>query len=137
MLRRTQLKPISPKKIQQLKKELPIRQALCERAGGEWILSKLSLIGGRCKGGICECGCGRAPGYESGYELHPHEDPHRGVGGKVSLETSKMVRNDCHAKLQHPARHTKVPLADKHTPIILNPDNMTIEIIDPDGWQEV
>ena len=105
MMKRSRLKPISPKKIRQLKEELPIRQALCERAGGTWHTSTSSMVGGYCVGGICECGCGKAAGYEG---LHPHEKNHRGLGGRVSLENSIMVRNDCHARLQHPVRSREV-----------------------------
>lgn len=98
-MKRTPLKPISKKKRQQLKDELPVRIELCHRAGGTWVKAN-NLIGGYCRGGICECDlpdCKKSAGYEG---LHPHEKIHRGLGGKLSLENSLMVRNDCHAWLQ-------------------------------------
>ena len=99
-MKRSRLSLISQKKRQQLKSELPVRVKLCHRAGGEWVKSN-NLVGGYCRGGICECGCGRPPGYESDYQLHPHEKEHRGLGGCLSMRNSLMVRNDCHAKLQN------------------------------------
>lgn len=103
-MKRSRLRQVSQKKKQQLKNELPIRVKLCKRAKGEWVKAN-NLIGGYCRGGICECGCGRPANYEG---LHPHEENHRGLGGRMSLQNSLMVRNDCHAKLQgnviNPAR---------------------------------
>jgi hypothetical protein len=110
MLRRTKLNSISKHKLQQLKDELPIRVKLCERAGGTWVKAN-NLVGGYCRSGICECGCGRPPGYESDYCLHPHEKIHRGLGGKLSMRNSKMMRNDCHDKEQgnviNPAKRSR------------------------------
>lgn len=92
-LKRSPLNKLSDKKRTGLKAEMETRTKLCKRAGGIWVKSN-NLVGGYCKGGFCECGCGRPANYEG---LHPHEEEHRGLGGKLSLENSLMLRNDCHA----------------------------------------
>ncbi len=72
-------------------KPLTIRKKLCERAGGTWIPSE-SGRGGQCKGGRCEK-CGLVPDWRG---LHPHEQPFRSHGGKLSMK-SKMLCGHCHA----------------------------------------
>lgn len=101
-MRRSKLSPISKHKLQQYKDEELIRIELCERAGGEWHPVTSSMVGGYCKGGLCECGCNRPPDWKSIYRLEPHEKNHRGIGGKLSLGNTIMVRRDCHERLQHP-----------------------------------
>jgi len=101
-LKRIPLKQVSKKKITKLESELEIRIELCKRAGGEWHKDS-SIVGGHCEFGVCECGCGRPPNdWQSGYRLEPHELIHRGVGGKLSMDNTIMVRRDCHNILQHP-----------------------------------
>lgn len=96
-LKRSPLKKISAKKRAELKAEMETRKQLCERAKGTWVKSN-NLVGGYCKGGFCECGCGKPADKD---RLHPHEKVHRGLGGKVSLKNSKMMLNSCHNKKQH------------------------------------
>ncbi len=96
-MNRIKLRQVSNHKLQQYKDELPIRIKLCIRAGGEWVKAN-NPVGGYCRGGFCECGCGKSANYEG---LHPHEKVHRGVGGKLSMKNSIMVLNSCHNKKQH------------------------------------
>ena len=90
-MRRSRISPLSKKREQQLKDELPIRRALCSRAGGMFVTDgKVS----RCIGGLCEL-C-KQPGNWLG--LHPHEKVFRSRLGKLSLENSVMVCDRCHKK---------------------------------------
>ena len=92
-MKRSRIPPLSPKREQQLKDEIPIRRALCERAKGVFITDgKVS----RCIGGICEI-CKRPPDWLG---LHPHEKVFRSRGGKLSLENSIMVCDSC-GKREH------------------------------------
>ena len=88
------MKKISWKKRLQILEEYGIRQALAERCGGRWTPTS-SLTGGYCSGGFCEM-CGDRPDAPD-FILHPHEDPPRSRGGKLSLSGSKMACNKCHA----------------------------------------
>ncbi len=99
-MKRSRLNPISKRKLQQYQDEEPIRIELCMRAGGEWRPVKSSMVGGYCKGGLCEL-CGLPANWQSGFRLEPHEQNHRGNGGKLSLENSKMVCRPCHDKEHH------------------------------------
>ena len=95
---------ISPMRIHQLNDEVPARQALCKRAGGNPVVITKTIKfknGGtailhtvKCVGGYCEL----CKNPANGHELHPHEDFLRSRGGKVSLLNSKMVHNFCHPK---------------------------------------
>jgi len=76
-MKQTPLSPISKKKQHQLREERKIRKLLEERAGG-----------------VCE-GCGRAPGFAG---LHPHEKVYRSQRGKLTMENSVMLCNDCHRR---------------------------------------
>ena len=91
--RKTPLRRISTKRVLQIKEELAIRIALCKRAGGTWVYDG-SLIGGYCKGGLCEY-CGGKPSPPD-FRLHPHEEVFRSSGGKLSLDNSKMACHYCH-----------------------------------------
>ncbi len=107
-------KPInrySEAKIAELQAEAPIRIALCKRAGGTPMTREVQVYRNgekytytkvECIGGICECGlpdCPKHPPY--GQHLEPHELTHRSLGGKLSLQNSKMVIRACHNKLQN------------------------------------
>ena len=88
-----QIRRISAKKKQQIKDEVGIRIALCQRAGGTWVVTS-SITGGYCSGGICEI-CGKPPDWRG---LHPH---HTGIGASrkpLSLE-DKMACGKCHSAL--------------------------------------
>jgi len=99
----------SLKQIDKLNAELPVRVKLIRRCGGTPIYYNQTVQHNgtsfiirrvRCKGGTCECGCNRQANSFLG-DLHPHERLWRGRGGKVSLENSIMVLNECHERLQN------------------------------------
>ena len=108
MMRRTPLKskkrlqPLSKKMLEQLNNQVPTRIALCERAGGHPVTSsvKVGFNDGSvgilqtvtCFGGICEI-C-----HKQAQIVEPHEKWHRSLGGKLSLEKSRMVCRACHIK---------------------------------------
>lgn len=87
-MKRTRIPPISEKKRAQIKGEIEIRRQLCERAGGYFVTDGTKS---RCIGGRCEL-CGRPPDWRG---LHPHEEPFKSHGGKLSLKDSKMVCGKC------------------------------------------
>jgi hypothetical protein len=98
----------SLKKIAEKNAEVPIRIALCKRAGGTPITrdvqvyhsgDKYTFTKVECLGGTCECGCGQRANNYTG-RLEPHEQLSRGRGGKLSLENSIMVLRSCHRRLQ-------------------------------------
>ena len=98
-MKRTSIRRLSKKRRQQLDEELEVRQQLCERAGGCWVHSGNSYS---CSGGFCEL-CHKPPDWRG---LHPHEEPFRSQGGKLSLKDSKMVCGKCHSEL-HNLREVK------------------------------
>lgn len=89
-MKKTRIKPISDKRQEQWEEEVEIRRQLCERAGGFFVTDGRFA---RCIGGLCEL-CGKAPDWRG---LHPHEDPPRVRGGKVSLKDSRMACGKCHS----------------------------------------
>lgn len=99
----------SLKQIDKLNAELPERIKLIRRCGGipQFYDQPVKRNDGamfiirrvRCKGGTCECGCNRQANSFLG-DLHPHEKVWRGRGGRVSLDNSLMVLNECHERLQ-------------------------------------
>lgn len=100
---RKRINPISPRRLREMRAEIPVRIALCERCGGKPIYKDFELrINGKrevmemvfCLGGVCEI-CGKPAGNEI---LHPHELNLRSRGGKLSLENSKMAHLVCHKK---------------------------------------
>lgn len=103
---RKPLNRLSERKIRQLNSEVTARILLCKRAGGLPIQQSrmVKLNNGRqvevstitCISGYCECGCG-----EYSPILHPHEEHSRGRGGKLSLQNSKMVKDNHHDILQN------------------------------------
>lgn len=118
LIRKTPLKAKTPlkrgkrlnthslKKIEEMRAEVPIRIALCKRAGGTPVETKITAYhSGKaypitrvvCVGGVCECGCDQ----RTSGELHPHEQHSRGRGGKLSMANSIMVINEHHAVLQN------------------------------------
>jgi len=93
-MRRSRISPLSKKREQQLKDEIPIRRALCSRAGGMFVTDgKVS----RCIGGLCEL-CKNPPDWLG---LHPHEKRKRSAGGRLSLDNSVMVCDSCHKGQHH------------------------------------
>ena len=113
MLRRTPLKrktplkaykglnQVSPKHLEELRAELPIRLELIKRCGGSPVYREFSVVvnGERailqtvlCWGGICEL-CGKPA---RGEFLEPHERRHRSLGGWLSLANSVMCHRRCH-----------------------------------------
>lgn len=117
MLRRTPLKrktPLkarkglnqaSPKRLEELRAELPIRLELIRRCGGSPVYREYSVtVNGEratvktvlCFGGTCEI-CGKPAGGEF---LEPHEKRHRSLGGELSLSNSLMSHRVCHMR-QH------------------------------------
>ncbi len=63
-----------------------------------------SDIGGYCKSGNCEyCKkpANHSSNWQSGFQLEPHEENHRGLGGKLTRKNSKMSCRPCHDKRQH------------------------------------
>ncbi len=86
-------------------KELTIRRKLCERAEGTWVPNATGR-GGTCNGGLCEQ-CGQPPDFR---KLHPHEDPFKSHGGKLSMK-SKMLCGKCHS-----AKHDIKEVESKITP---------------------
>lgn len=104
MKRSKPLNKYSLKMIKKLNNEAPIRIKLCKRAHGTPIEYKEKFCRNdgtihiikrvRCINGVCECGCG-----QFGLILEPHETPRRSNGGKVSMKQSKMVRRDCHRRI--------------------------------------
>lgn len=100
-MKRTKLNPVSKRREQREKEEIPTRKALCERAGGVWIPKSNWRTGGYCRGGRCEI-CGEKPDFRG---LHPHEYPFKSHGGKLSLEDSKMACGECHSS-KHGVRET-------------------------------
>ena len=95
-LMRSPLKKLGGKKRAELKAETETRKKLCRRAGGTWI-NVNNLVGGYCKDGLCEL-CGKPANWMSEFKLEPHEENHRGNGGKLTMENSKMVCRPCHDK---------------------------------------
>lgn len=108
--RRTRLKAykglnqVSPKRLQELRGELPVRLTLIKRCGGIPVYKDYSVVcrGQRepirtvlCVGGTCEI-CDKPAGRGEILELH--EEPFRSQGGKVSLKDSKMAHRVCHNK---------------------------------------
>jgi len=101
----------SEKRIAELQAEAPIRIELCKRAGGTPITREVQIYHSgqkftytkvECAGGKCECGlpdCPKIP--RPGEHLEPHELQQRSLGGKLSLENSRMVLRACHRKLQN------------------------------------
>jgi len=89
-MKKTRLRPISKKREQEFAAEIEIRRQLCERAGGLFVTDGRFC---RCIGGKCE-ECGQPPDWRG---LHPHEEPFRSHGGKVSLKESKMLCGRCHS----------------------------------------
>lgn len=85
------IKPISDKKKEEMAGEIEIRRQLCKRAGGLFVTDGVKS---RCIGGRCEI-CGWPPDWRG---LHPHEEPFKSHGGKVSLKDSKMVCGECSSK---------------------------------------
>ncbi len=108
--RKTPLNRLSLKKIEERKQEVPIRIALCQRAGGTPVIGKNTYyIKGeaypvttvQCYGGVCECGCQeRIDGI-----LEPHEKVFRSHGGKLSLKNTIMVKHEHHIRLQNNELH--------------------------------
>ncbi len=90
-MKRSRLNPISKKRQQQIKDELPIRIKLCERCGGTWIYTS-SFSHGYCRGGRCEL-CHQKGDFRG---LTPHEQVFRSHNGKLSLSNSKMLCGTCH-----------------------------------------
>ncbi|GAH13105.1 unnamed protein product [marine sediment metagenome] len=90
-MKRTMIKSVSDKRKAELEAEYEIRKQLCERAKGYWVRSGDYY---RCLGGLCEL-CGKPPDWRG---LHPHEEPHRSQGGKLSLKDSKMLCGKCHSE---------------------------------------
>lgn len=97
----------SLKRIAELNAEAPIRRKLIVRCHGiplEYVEVtyhkgvRYTINRVVCIGGYCECGCGRWAGNSQ--RLSPHEKHFRSRGGKLSLENSLMVFDECHAKLQ-------------------------------------
>ena len=93
-------------RVRQLNEEVPERQALCKRVGGNPVVITKTIKfknGGtaifktvKCLGGYCECGC-KEPA--NGQVLEPHEwKVKRSQGGKVCLENSIMVKRFHHPK---------------------------------------
>lgn len=109
-MKRTPINRYSEKKILEMQAEAPIRIALCKRARGTPITREVSIYRNgqkytytkvECSGGVCECGlldCPKHPPY--GQHLEPHEIIHRSLGGKLSLQNSRMILRGCHRKLQ-------------------------------------
>lgn len=101
-LKRTKpMNDISPKMLLELKRQVPVRDALALRCGGrpyhytvklrcQGKLIPVEMV--RCLGGTCEI-CGKPA---NGEILYPHEEPFKSHGGKVSLEQSKMAHWGCH-----------------------------------------
>ena len=85
---------ISDKRKAGMEDEIEIRRQLCERAGGQFFSDGVHT---RCLGGLCEI-CGKPPDWRG---LHPHEDPPKSHGGKVSLKDSKMACGKCHSGEYH------------------------------------
>lgn len=93
-MKRTRINPISEKKREQIKEELPIRKQLCERASGYWLYTSWAYgeeTSGVCVNGLCEK-CHKPPDWRG---LHPHEKVFRAQGGKLSLENSVMLCGKC------------------------------------------
>lgn len=107
MLRRTKpMNDISPKMLLELKRQVPIRDALALRCGGrpyhytvklrcQGKLIPVEMV--QCLGGKCEL-C-RTAKFD-GRSLEPHEKVHRSQGGQLSLTNSVMCCRECHNK-QH------------------------------------
>ncbi len=89
-MKKSYINKISLKKQRQIEEELPIKILLCQIAGGTWV--QTSRWGGHCEGGYC-MECHQKPDFRG---LHPHEDPFRSRGNKVTL-ASKMLCGRCHS----------------------------------------
>jgi len=103
------LNQVSPKHLEELRAELPIRLELIRRCGGSPVYREFSVVvnGERatvqtvlCWGGICEL-CGKPA---KGEFLEPHEKRHRSLMGKMSLENSIMIHRLCHIEEQNKCR---------------------------------
>lgn len=109
-MKRTRINPYSEKRVTQMQAEVPIRIALCKRAGGTPITREIFIYrkGKKfiatkvvCMGGKCECNLENCPKYPSdGQHLEPHEVKTRARGGMLSLDNSLMVLRGCHKILQ-------------------------------------
>lgn len=90
-MKKSRIKPLSDKKKEELKNEVPIREELCRRCGGVFIFDGVT---GYCRGGYCEL-CHNPPRW---LPLSPHEIKFRSAGGKLSLDNSIMLCYTCHGK---------------------------------------
>ena len=111
-MKRKPINRYSLKKIAELNAEVPIRYQLIARCQGiphpykeytynngkRYSINRVSCLGGYCECGLPECGHRWATHDKP---LHPHEKLSRGQGGKLSMENSVMVMDECHAKLQN------------------------------------
>ncbi len=98
-MKRTPIRRISKKRLQEIKDEVQARILLAKRCGGEFIF-RSTITGGYCKGGRCEeCSKQMPLMPKTDFDiLKPHEDPPRSRGGRVSLKDSKMVCDTCGKK---------------------------------------
>jgi len=92
------LKVISERKVAELNDQITVRLALIMRCGGSAAMSIRKTVGGtlttvRCVGGKCEI-CGKSADIVG--QLEPHELVSRSVGGRISMEVSRMVCRSCH-----------------------------------------
>jgi hypothetical protein len=110
------LNSVSPKKLEELIGELPIREALIERCGGKPVHyyrtvvcrgERVSVKCVHCFGGTCEL-CGKRVGR--GEILEPHERKFRSHCGKLSLKNTVMSHHHCHMREGH---HLKVNTESK------------------------
>ena len=109
-MRRTLINHYSEKKILEMQAEAPKRIELCKRAGGTPSVREVQIYRKgqkytyskvECVGGLCECGlpdCPKSPPY--GQLLEPHEQQHRSLGGKLTLNNTILVTRNCHRILQ-------------------------------------
>ena len=109
MRKRKRINQVSLKKIDEMIREYPIRQTLCIRAGGQWMIDKSitykTRVGpvlvpcGHCEGGLCD-DCKQPPDFLG---LHPHEKVFRSKGkeGIMSLDNSIMLCYHCHMKMHN------------------------------------
>ena len=98
------LNQVSPKRLEELRAELPVRLTLIKRCGGRPIIRdypitvngvRVTVTTALCYGGICKI-CGKPA--QQGEILEPHENLFRSRGGKMSLENTVMCHRQCHNK---------------------------------------
>ncbi len=126
MKRGKKIKVISERKVNEINQQETVRIALCIRAGGSASVSIRKTVGGnlvsvKCEGGRCEI-CHKSAEIVGQLETHAHVS--RSVGGRISMEVSRMVCRSCHEADQ------RLPIAerllDAYDREILEP-NQTVE----------